>query len=157
DDQVIITGLGVNPVADLSSFANVNGGFCTFAGLTGEILYVSFMDTGGGLRLTSNNTIVRSGVLAFPVADLISPNPASPCSGGGSPTGLITPQGFPVTVGGAFGVAFSIFHNFAGLAVDDDGSVYFQQVDLIGQTGANIVKITDVGADQDRSLATSGF
>jgi hypothetical protein len=107
------------------------------------------MDTGSGLRLSSNNIVVKSGVIAFPIADVASPAFAPPA--------VQSDVGFPITVGGAFGVAFSVFHNFAGLAVDDDGSVYFQQVDLTQLTGANIVKITDVGANQDRSLAVSGI
>jgi hypothetical protein len=45
--QIIITGLAVNPVADLTSFANVNGAFAPFAGAVGEILYVSFWDPEG--------------------------------------------------------------------------------------------------------------
>src|SRR6185503_166913 len=45
----------------------------------------------------------------------------------------------------------------AGCAVDDDGNIYFQQVDLVQFTGANIVKCTDIGTNQDRSAATSGF
>jgi hypothetical protein len=154
DDQIVITGLGVNPVADLTSFANVNGSFAPFAGKIGEILYVSFWDTGGGLRLTFNNKLIQSGVLAFPIADGISPASAPP--------GIQSHAGFPVTVGGSFGVAFSVYANLAGLAVDDNGDVYFQQVDLTNFTGANIVKITSVdqpgaGGFQDRSLATNGF
>ncbi|HXI91470.1 MAG TPA: hypothetical protein VNO24_15750, partial [Blastocatellia bacterium] len=159
DDQVTVTGLAVNPVADLGSFGNVNGSYVSAfgggapgtSGVTGEILYVSYYDSEGGLRLTANNTLVRSGVLAFPISDLVSPAAAPP--------GVISGAGFPVTVGGAFGVAFSVFANVAGVAVDDDGSVYFQNVDLIQFTGANIVKITsqDDVAWQDRSLATNGF
>jgi hypothetical protein len=159
DDQVTVTGLAVNPVADLGSFGNVNGAYIPnfgggapgTPGVTGEILYVSYYDSESGLRLLANNTLVRSGVLAFPVSDAISPALAAP--------GNVTGVGFPVTVGGAFGVAFSVFANEAGVAVDDDGSVYFQQVDLIQFTGGNIVKIAsqDDVAWQDRSLATSGF
>src|SRR5690242_15789837 len=151
DDQVTVTGLGVNPVADLTSFANVNGSYAPFAGVTGEILYVSYTDSESGLRLNANGTLVRSGVLAFPVADFVSPAAAPP--------GVITNAGFPVTVGGAFGVVFSQYSNIAGVAVDDDGSVYFQQVDLVQFSGANIVKISsmDSATNQDRSLATSGF
>src|SRR5581483_4850133 len=76
-----------------------------------------------------------------------------------APPGVITGAGFPVTVGGAFGVVFSQFANVAGVAVDDDGSVYFQQVDLVQFTGANIVKISsmDSPTNQDRSLAVSAF
>ncbi|MCC6188006.1 MAG: Ig-like domain repeat protein [Anaerolineales bacterium] len=154
DDQIVVTGLAVNPVADLSSFARVNGSYAGFDGQIGEILYVTFWDTGGGLRMAGNNTLVRSGLLAFPVADLVSPAPAPP--------GTLAPAGFPVRVGGAFGVAYSVFDNLAGVAVDDDGSVYFQQVDLTQFSGANLVKATSVdapgaGGNQDRSLATSGI
>jgi hypothetical protein len=154
DDQIVITGLGVNPVADLTSFANVNSAFSPFSGKIGEILYVAFWDTGGGLRLTGNNKLIQSGVLAFPIADDTSPAYAPP--------GIQSHAGFPVTVGGSFGVAFSVYANLAGLAVDDNGDVYFQQVDLTGFTGANIVKMTSVdqpgaGGFQDRSLATNGF
>lgn len=151
DDQVVVTGLAVNPVADLTSFANVNGAFAGFAGQVGEILYVSYLDTGGGLRLASNNVIVRGGVLAFPIADLVSPAAAPP--------GIQSPLAFPVTVGGAFGVVFTVYSPFGGLAADDDGSVYFAQADLVQRTGANIVKITSVDSatNQDRSLAVSGI
>jgi hypothetical protein len=154
DDQIVITGLGVNPVADLTSFYNVNSDFSAFNGKIGEILYVAFWDTGGGLRLTGNNKLIQSGVLAFPIADGASPAYAPP--------GIQSHAGFPVTVGGSFGVAFSVYANLAGLAVDDNGDIYFQQVDLTDFTGANIVKITSVdkpgeGGFQDRSLATNGF
>src|SRR5262249_60381585 len=125
--------LCVNPVADLTSFPNVNGSFAPFTGQTGEILYVTFMDTGSGLRLLFNGTPVRSGLLAFPVADPVSPAAAPP--------GVQSPAGFPGTAGGSFGVAFSVFSNVAGCAVDDDGSVYFQQVDLINFSEANLAKI----------------
>jgi hypothetical protein len=151
DDQVTITGLAVNPVADLTSFSNVNGAFAPFAGQTGEILYVTYYDAESGLRLFANNQLTRSGVLAFPVADLISPAAAPP--------GIQSFAGFPVQVGGAFGVAFSVFANIAGISCDDDGSVYFQNVDLIQFTGGNIAKIAsqDSATNQDRSLAVSGF
>jgi hypothetical protein len=154
DSQIVITGLGVNPVADLSSFSNVNGAYSYFNDKIGEILYVAFWDTSGGLRLISNNQTVRSGILAFPIADDVSPVRATP--------GIQSDTDFPITVGGAFGVAYSVFSNLAGLAVDDDGSVYFQQVDLVNFTGANIVKITSVdqpgqNGNQDRSMATSGI
>ncbi len=149
DDQIVVTGLAVNPVADLTSFSNVNGSFNEFTGLTGEVLYVSFWDTGGGFRLASNGTIVRSGLVALPIADVVSGAVDAP-----SP---LSDTGFPVTVGGAFGVLFSIYSNLGGIAVDDDGSIYFHQVDLVQLTGANIVKVTDTGTNQDRSAATNGF
>src|SRR5262249_13934948 len=63
---------------------------------------------------------------------------------------------------------FSVFSNIAGCCVDDDGSLYFSQVDLIQKAGGNIVKVTSTDNPvflagppasgwQDRSLATSGF
>jgi hypothetical protein len=149
DSQIVITGLAVNPVSDLTAYANVNGSYAPYAGLTGEVLFVTYTDTGGGLRLVPNGQLVRSGVLAYPIADVTSAAPAPP--------GIVSPAGFPVQMGGAFGVVFSIFSNLAGIAVDDDGNAYFQQVDLQAFTGANIVKISDIGTNQDRSAATSGF
>ncbi|HKB78109.1 MAG TPA: hypothetical protein VKH35_00205, partial [Thermoanaerobaculia bacterium] len=149
DSQIVITGIAVSPVCDLSSFPNVNSGFSAFNGLIGEIVYVTYTDTGGGLRLSFDGQLMRSGLLAFPVADVASPAKAAP--------GIQSDTGFPVTVGGSFGVAFSTFSNLAGVAVDDDGDIYIQQVDLLQLTGANIVKITDVGTNRDRSAANSGF
>jgi hypothetical protein len=112
----------------------------------------------------ANNTLVRSGVLAFPISDAVTPGPALA-------PGRLSSNPFPVTVGGSFGVAFSVFSNLAGIAIDDDGSAYFQQIDLTQFTGGNIVKITGKdgpgtapftcpGAscpNQDRSPATNGF
>ncbi len=149
DDQVVVTGVCVSPVVDLTAWPNVSGAFAPFANQIGEALIVTYMDTGGGLRLSSSNQLVRSGVLAFPIADMVSPAAAPP--------GVLSAAGFPVTVGGGFGVAFSVFSNLAGCAVDDDGNVYFQQVDLQQFTGANIVKITRFGSNQDRAMATNGF
>jgi hypothetical protein len=151
DSQIVVTGLAVNPVADLTSFKNVNGAYDEFDGVTGEILYVSFWDTGGGLRLTTGNQLVRSGLLAFPISDTASPALAAP-----SP---VSDTGFPVTVASSFGVLFSVFSNVGGIAVDDDGSVYFHQVDLLQKTGANIVELASVdnASWQDRSLATNSF
>jgi hypothetical protein len=149
NSQIVITGLAVSPVADLTSFSNVNGSFAPFSGKIGEILYVSFTDNGGGFRLVSNGVIVRSGLLAFPVGDFTSPAT--------SPPGVVSPTGFPVTVGGGFGVLFSVFANPGGIAVDDKGSVYFHQADLIQHTGGNVVELTPVGSNQTRSLATNGW
>jgi Divergent InlB B-repeat domain len=149
DTQVVVTGVCVSPVVDLTAWPNVNGAFTPFLNQIGESLIVTYTDTGGGLRLAANNQIVRSGVLAFPIADTVSPAAVPP--------GVLSDAGFPVTVGGGFGVAFSTFSNLAGCAVDDDGNVYFQQVDLQQFSGANIVKITRAGTNQDRAMATSGF
>ncbi len=149
DSQIVVTGLAVSPVADLTSFFNVNGSYTAFNGKIGEVLYVTFWDTGGGFRNLATGQPIRSGLLAFPIADVVSPVAAPP--------GVISATGFPITVGGSFGVAFSVFSNLGGVAVDDDGSVYFHQVDLQQFTGGNIVKVTVTGSNQTRSLATNGF
>ena len=149
DNVIVITGLAVEPAADLTSFANVNGNYASYAGQVGEVLYVSFTDNGGGFRLTSNNQLIRSGLLALPVADITSAVSAPP--------GIVSPVGFPVQVGAAFGELFSVFANPGGIAVDDNGDVYFHEADLITLTGGNIVELAPVGTDQTRSLATDGF
>lgn len=149
DIQVVVTGLCVNPVADLTTFADVNPAYAPFAGKIGEILYVTFMDTGSGIRLTANGLPIRSGVLAFPISDDISPSY--------SPPEIQSDGGFPVTVGGAFAVAFSTFSNLAGCAVDDDGSLYFQQVDLQQFTGGNIVKVTETGPEMRRTVVGASY
>jgi hypothetical protein len=159
-NQIVITGIAVNPVADLSSFAHVNGGFAGFNNVTGEELAVSFWDTSGGFRLNAGNVPVQSGLLVFPVADTPSGAPAPP--------GSVCPNGFPITMGGAFGVVFSNFANPAGIAEDSNGNVYFSQEDLTGLTGGNIMEISStdqavapgppfVPGNQDRSLAVSPF
>ncbi len=148
DSQIVVTGIAVNPVADLTAFANASGAYGNLDGLVGEVVYVAFTDTSNGFHLAGNQ-LVRSGVLAFPVADVATP--ASP------PPGVISIAGYPVTVDVPLAVAFSIFSNVAGVAVDDDGSVYFQQVDLIGFTGANIMKVASTGSNQTRTLATNGI
>src|SRR6202789_2012333 len=76
DDQIVITGLAVSPVADLTSFSNVNGNYSSYAGRIGEILYVTFTDTTGAFRGTQTGALIRSGVLAFPVADITSAAPS---------------------------------------------------------------------------------
>jgi hypothetical protein len=143
DDQIVVTGLAVNPVADLSAFANLGEDYNFFAHKTGEILYVSFWDTGVGLLTESRKAgfglteTIKSGVLAFPIADDISPEIFITDT-----ADIISPQGFPVTIGKGYPVVFSTFSNIAGLAIDDNGSLYFQQVDLENFTGANITKIS---------------
>ena len=42
DSQIVVTGIAVNPVSDLSSFFNVNSGYTFFNTKIGEILYVTF-------------------------------------------------------------------------------------------------------------------
>ena len=73
-----MTGLAVSPVADLTSFFNVNGSYTAFNGKIGEILYVTFWDTGGGFRNLATGQPIRSGLLAFPIADVVSPVAAPP-------------------------------------------------------------------------------
>ena len=113
DDQVNVTGIAVQPVADLADF-----GLC---GTIGEVVYVSIFDAEG---CTSNaaNQIFRTRIIAFAFTDI---------AGGVAPAGALQ-------------VLRSKFANSAGIAVDDDGSLYYQLVDLIQFTGGAIFKSTEL-------------
>jgi hypothetical protein len=113
DDQVAVTGIAIQPVADLADF-----GLC---GTIGEVVYVSVLDTEGCVSNASNQ-IFRTRILAFAFTD--------------TATG--------VAPAGALQVLRSKFSNIAGLAVDDDGSLYYQLVDLIQFTGGAILKSTEL-------------
>ncbi len=148
-NAIAITGLAVNPVADLTSFSRVNAAYSTFNGQIGEILYIAYWDSSGTLHLNNGNQVVRSGLLAVPVSDLASPAGAS--------SGVVTSQGFPVTAGRPWAVAFSSFGNLAGVCVDDDGNAYFQQSDLLTFTASNIVKVTSLDAPGTGDDQAPGF
>ena len=115
DDQVTVTGIAVQPVADLSDF-----GLC---GTIGEVVYVSIFDSEG---CTSNaaNQPIRTRIFAFAFTDGVG-------AGAATPAGVR--QIFSSQVG-----------NEAGVAVDDDGSLYFHLVDLIQFTGGAIFKATPI-------------
>jgi hypothetical protein len=61
DDQVTVTGIAVNPVADLGDF-----GLC---GTIGEVVYVSVLDT-EGCAAAGNNQIFRTRIIAFAFTDV---------------------------------------------------------------------------------------
>lgn len=113
DDQITVTGIAVNPVADLGDF-----GAC---GVVGEVVYVSTLDT-EGCASDGNNQPLRTRIFAFGFQD--------------SPGGL-TPVG-------AIQIVRSQLSNIAGVAVDDDGSLYFQLMDLIQRSAGAIFKLTEV-------------
>src|SRR5882724_4957626 len=116
DDQITVTGIAVNPVADLCDFG--------LAGTIGEVVYVSAFDSEGCVRNGGNNQIIRTRILAFAFTD-------------GVGAGAVTPAGVRE-------VMLSNHANIAGLSVDDDGSLYFQLVDLIQFTGGAIFKLTEL-------------
>jgi hypothetical protein len=116
DDQIAITGIAVNPVADLCDFG--------LAGTIGEVVYVSAFDSEGCVRNGVNNRPIRTRILAFAFTD-------------GVLAGAMTPAGVRE-------VLLSELSNIAGLSVDDDGSLYFQLVDLIQFTGGAIFKLTEL-------------
>jgi hypothetical protein len=124
DDQVVISGIAVNPVADLGDFDP------QFCGTIGEIVYVSVHDTQGGASNAANQPF-RSRIFAIGIFEI-----------GGNPFFII-----PVRQ-----LHRSIFSDVAGLAVDDDGSLYFSQVDLVtlnpstgtGSPGAALFKATEL-------------
>src|SRR5215813_7406470 len=117
DDQVTVTGIAVNPVADLGDF-----GFC---GVVGEVIYFSVLDTEGCARNSANQPI-RTRILQVGLFE-------------GSDAG----GGF-IQFTNARQVLRSKFANIAGISVDDDGSLYYQLVDLIQFTGGAIFKATEV-------------
>ncbi|MEK6284103.1 MAG: hypothetical protein AABO57_00005, partial [Acidobacteriota bacterium] len=124
DDQVIVTGIAVNPVADLG---DLNPALC---GIVGEVVYVSVVDT-EGCAVNAANQPIRTRIFAFGLFE-------------GSDAG----GGF-VALTDVRQILRSRFINLAGVAVDDDGSLYYQLVDLItslpgSTTGGAIFKATEV-------------
>ena len=121
DDQVTITGLAVNPVADFG------------LGAAGEILWGTFTDT-EGFSVGGGSTVSRSGLFFILLED--------------------TPGvGFPVTITGPALFATSSQSALGGVAVDDDGNVYFHLADLIRFTNATIFKIFDADGDRFPDIA----
>jgi hypothetical protein len=112
DDQVTVTGIAVNPVADLADF-----GLCD---TIGEVVYVSVWDTEGCASNAAGQPF-RTRIFAFGFTDVV----------GG------------VASVGAIQILRNPFSNVAGIAVDDDGNLYFQLVDTIQFTGAAIFKVTE--------------
>ena len=118
DDQVTVTGIAVNPVADLADF-DPTGALC---GVTGEVIYVSVFD-GQGCASNAANQPIRTRIFAFAIFEV---------------------GGTEFVVSGIKQILRSRFANVAGLSVDDDGSLYYQLVDLIQFTGGSIFKATEV-------------
>ena len=100
--------------------------------VTGEIIYVSTFEPAGCASNAANQPI-RSRIFAFGLFEL----------GGG------------VFAAGARQILRSQFSNIAGIAVDDDGSLYFSLVDLttlnpdtgVGSQGGTIFKATELPRD----------
>src|SRR6185295_6031731 len=115
DDQVTVTGVAVQPVADLADF-----GLC---GTIGEVVYVSIFDA-EGCSANAANQPIRTRIFAFAFTDGVGAAAATPA-------GVL--QIFSAQVG-----------NLAGVAVDDDGSLYFHLVDLIQFTGGAIFKAAPI-------------
>jgi len=111
DDQITVTGIAVEPVADLADF-----GLC---GTIGEVVYVSIFDSEGCSSNAANQPI-RTRIFAFAFTDGVGAAAATPA--------------------GVLQVFSSQLGNTAGVALDDDGSLYFQLVDLIQFTGGAIFK-----------------
>lgn len=142
DDQVVVTGIAVNPARALSADEVFN---CLESRVDfGEQPCWSVNISGCPIGPLS------CGGTAYVCMDIIDCTTPSPV-----PAGVISPPGFPVTIRAPRPICFSNFSNIGGLAIDDDGSLYFQQVDLKQFTGANIVKIAEVGAIRDRSVAVT--
>ncbi len=125
DDQVTVTGIAVNPVADLGDFG------AAFCGIIGEVIYVSVHDSQGCASNAANQPI-RTRILAFATFNI-------------GATVFIVPQ--------VRQILRSQFGNTGGVAVDDDGSLYFHLSDLVQLSGAAIFKATEVA----RSTAQNGL
>ena len=116
DDQVTVTGIAVNPVADLSDFTGVA------CGTIGEVVYVSIMDTSGCASSGAGQPF-RTRIIAFAFTDGAGANAATPA--------------------GAIQILRNPLGNSGGLAVDDSGSLYFHLVDLTTFVGGAIFKVTE--------------
>ncbi|HSE21597.1 MAG TPA: hypothetical protein VLB68_08045, partial [Pyrinomonadaceae bacterium] len=112
DPQLTVTGIAVNPVADLS---DVDPALC---GVVGEVIYVSTMES-TGCGTNSQGQKIRTRIFAFHIFEV-----------GG--TEFITQQ--------VRQIARTSAPNIGGLAVDDDGSLYFSLVDL-----ADVNPVTGLG------------
>src|SRR6185369_7327926 len=117
DDQVQVTGIAVQPVADLSDFGT------QFCGIIGEVVYVSIFDA-EGCSANAANQPIRTRIFAFAFTDGVGAAAATPA--------------------GVLQVFSSAVGNLAGVAVDDDGSLYFHLVDLIQFTGGAIFKAAPI-------------
>lgn len=109
-----VTGMAVNPVADMGIF---NPGSC---GVLGEIVYVSVEDHNGGSNDGGGHPI-HTRIFAFGLAE----------SGGSL---LFT---------NVLQIFRHRYDNVGGIAVDDSGSLYISLVDLAGGTGGAIFKATE--------------
>ncbi|MEK6302953.1 MAG: hypothetical protein AABO41_19755 [Acidobacteriota bacterium] len=120
DDQVTVTGIAVQPVADLADFG------LALCGTIGEVVYVSIFDSEGCASNAAGQPI-RTRIFAFAFVDGVGAGAMTPASA----TARL--QIFSAQVG-----------NVAGVAVDDDGSLYFHLVDLIQFTGGAIFKAAPI-------------
>jgi hypothetical protein len=112
-DEPIITGIAVNPVADLADF-----GLCD---VIGEVVYVSVVDTPSCANFMG--VPIRTRIFAFGFVDIL----------GGMQSA------------GARQILRNTLSNLAGIAVDDDGSLYFQLIDEINvANGGAIFKATEL-------------
>ncbi|HKS40681.1 MAG TPA: hypothetical protein VJX74_08680, partial [Blastocatellia bacterium] len=116
DDQTTVSGIAVNPVADLGDF---DPALC---GVTGEVIYVMTVDS-EGCAFNAANQPIRTRIFEFAIFEI-----------GG--TEFIVP--------GVRQILRSRFLNIAGLTVDDDGSLYYQLIDVIQNTGGALFKATEI-------------
>ena len=124
DAQAIVTGIAVNPVSDLGDFDN------SLCGTTGEVIYVSTLET-TGCALNASSQKIRTRIFAFAIFEI---------------------GGTEFFVCSVRQIARTSVENLGGLAVDDDGSLYFSLADLssvnpatgVGGLGGAIFKATEL-------------
>src|SRR5262249_10919367 len=120
DDQVTVTGIAVEPVADLSDFPGVT------CGTIGEVVYVSIFDS-EGCSANAANQPIRPRIFAFAFLDAVGAGAMTPASATAVRQVFSSPLG-----------------NIAGVSLDDDGSLYFHLVDLVQFAGGAIFKATPI-------------
>ena len=115
DDQMTVTGIAVNPVADLGDF---DPALC---GILGEVIYVSAHDSQGCAGNATNQPI-RTRIFAFATFNI------------GGTVFIVT---------NVRQILRNAIGNVAGVAVDEDGSLYFHLADLVQFSGGAIFKATE--------------
>ena len=120
DTQVTITGIAVNPVADLGDFGAAS------CGQIGEVVYVSTLEA--GCASNAANQPIRTRIFALGFVD-----------------------GVGMSSVGARQILRSKFSN-TGIAVDDEGSLYYHLIDRAQNTGGAIFKATE----QSRTVTNCG-
>lgn len=114
--SVVVTGIAVSPVADLGDFGP------STCDTLGEVIYVSVYDPAGG-SVDALARPIHTRIFAFSTFTI------------GGTTFINAP---------VLQLVRSHLANFAGVAVDDSGSLYFQLIDPTGGAGGAVFKAAEL-------------